>query len=166
MIIAGKPKHCESYWRAVQESLKHHVNGERILKKIEFIPDPETEVYFKAADVVVLPYRHIFQSGVLSLGYSFGLPVIASDVGTLREDIIEGKTGFVCRPEDPADLARVIETYFASDLYRSLNSRRPEIREYARQRYSWDVVGELTRNVYRQLLRDRSPSVDCQVISR
>ena len=38
----------------------------------------------------MLPYTHIFQSGVLFLGYSFGLPVIASDVGSLREDVIEG----------------------------------------------------------------------------
>ena len=103
---------------------------------------------------------------MLFLGYSFGLPVIAADVGALREDIIEGKTGYLCKPEDSADLARVIETYFASDLYRSLNSRRQETREYARRRYSWDVVGELTKNVYKKLLSDRSPTVDCQVVSR
>jgi glycosyltransferase involved in cell wall biosynthesis len=92
---------------------------------------------------------------VLFLGYNFGLPVIATDVGSLREDIIEGKTGFICRPEDAADLARVIETYFASDLYRSLNSRRQEIKAYARERHSWDVVGQLTVNVYAKLLGDR-----------
>ena len=67
----------------------------------EFIPDEETEIYFKAADVLVLPYRHIYQSGVLFLGYSFGLPVLAADVGSLKDEIVEGKTGFVFRPEDP-----------------------------------------------------------------
>lgn len=153
LIIAGKPKNCEQYWNGLQEMIRLETNRGRILEKIEYIPDAETEVYFKAADVVVLPYRHIFQSGVLSLGYSFGLPVIASDVGALRDDVIEGKTGFICRPEDPADLARVIEKYFLSDLYKDLNNRRQEIREYARQRYSWDVVGMLTSNVYREVCR-------------
>ena len=95
----------------------------RILLRAEFIPDDETEVYFKAADVLVLPYRHIYQSGVLFLGYSFGLPVLAADVGSLKDEIVEGKTGFVFRPEDPVDLARTIERYFASDLYAELNSR-------------------------------------------
>ena len=38
-------------------------------------------LFFKAADVLVLPYRHIYQSGVLFLGYSFGLPVLAADRG-------------------------------------------------------------------------------------
>ena len=73
--------------------------------RAEYIPDDETELYFKAADVLVLPYRHIYQSGVLFLGYSFGLPVLAADVGALKEEIVEGKTGFVFKPEDSVDLA-------------------------------------------------------------
>lgn len=148
LIIAGNPKNYANYWASIQDALLRHPNLDRILRKIEFIPDAETEVYFKATDVVVLPYRHIFQSGVLSLAYSFGLPVIATDVGALREDIIEGKTGFVCSPEDPNHLAKVIENYFASDLYHSLESRRQEIQEYARQRYSWEIVSKLTTKVY------------------
>ena len=124
-----------------------------MLLKAEFIPDDETEVYFKAADVLVLPYRHIYQSGVLFLGHSFGLPVLAADVGSLKDEIVEGKTGFVFRPEDPVDLARAIEQYFASDLYANLNSRRREIRDYATERHSWDVVGEMTMSVYASLLR-------------
>ncbi|MDZ4854908.1 MAG: glycosyltransferase family 4 protein [Nitrospirota bacterium] len=166
LIIAGNPKNCESYWNVVLESLNRHVNRERILRMIEYIPDDQTEVYFKAADVLVLPYRYIYQSGVLFLGYSFGLPVIAADVGALREDIIEGKTGYVCRPEDAADMAKAIERYFASDLFKNLNSRRQEIREYAHERYSWNIVGELTKNVYKNLLGDRPPTVDCQVVPR
>ena len=109
-------------------------------------------MYFKAADVLALPYRHIFQSGVLFFGYSFGLPVVAADVGALREDIIEGKTGFLCRPCDPVDLAKAIETYFESDLFKDLNARRREIQEYAKARHSWDLVVERTRDVYAQLL--------------
>src|SRR5208337_1565687 len=102
------------------------VQRQRVLLRADFIPDEETEVYFKAADVLVLPYRHIYQSGVLFLGYSFGLPVVAADVGSLKDDIVEGNTGFVFRPEDPVDLARTIQRYFASDLFADLKSRRQE----------------------------------------
>ena len=123
-----------------------------MLLRAEFIPDEETELYFKAADVLVLPYTHIYQSGVLFLGYSFGLPVIASDVGALRQDIVENKTGYVFKAEDPADLARNIERYFASELYANLNSHRQEIRDYATERHSWDMVSEVTRDVYARLL--------------
>jgi glycosyltransferase involved in cell wall biosynthesis len=101
--------------------------------------------------VLALPYSHVFQSGVLFLGYNFGLPVIASDIASFREDIIEGETGFVFPAADPAALATAVDRYFASDLYRSLARRRPQIRAFAAERYAWSRVAEITRGVYREL---------------
>jgi glycosyltransferase involved in cell wall biosynthesis len=125
-----------------------------VIERIAYIPDEETELYFKAADVLVLPYTHIFQSGVLFLGYNFGLPVIASDVGSLRDDVIEGKTGYIFKPRDPESLATAIRTCFKSDLYILREERRVQIMDYARQRYSWAIVGETTRRVYARLAAD------------
>ena len=155
LVVAGLPDRCAKYWAAIQETIRGEVESGRILVKTEFIPDDDTEIYFKAADVLVLPYRDIFQSGVLFLGYSFGLPVLASDVGSLKDDIVEGETGFVFRPEDPAELAATIEKYFASDLFANLNTRRQDIRHFAMQRHSWDVVGQMTMAVYAGLLPGR-----------
>jgi D-inositol-3-phosphate glycosyltransferase len=167
LIIAGRPDRCEEYWKAIREEIREYVQKGQVLLKASFIPDDETEVYFKAADVVVLPYRDIYQSGVLFLGHSFGLPVVAADVGSLKDEIVEGKTGFVFRPENPVDLARVIEQYFASDLYADLNSRRGEIRAYATERHSWDVVGQRIMSVYASLLRRPLPgkSSNCDASS-
>lgn len=153
LIIAGSLKNSEAYWRAIEESIRDQVRKGSALLKVEFIPDGETEVYFKAADVFVLPYRQVYDSGVLYLGYSFGLPVIATDVGSLRDEIIEGRTGFLARPEDVDDLACALERYFASDLYRELESRRQEIRDYVAERHSWDAVSRKTISVYAGLLR-------------
>jgi glycosyltransferase involved in cell wall biosynthesis len=155
LIIAGSPKNCAPYWEAIQRQISCSELRSCVIERIEYVPDAETEIYFKAADVLALPYVHIFQSGVLFLGYNFGLPVIASDVGSLREDIVEGKTGFVCQPKDPMDLAKSIETYFSSELYRRRNAGRQEIRDFANERYSWTRVGEITREVYRSVLARR-----------
>lgn len=152
LIIAGRPKGNESYWAGILEKINASPVRDKFILKIEFVPDEETEIYFKAADVLVLPYVHIFQSGVLFLGYNFGLPVIAADVGSLKEEIVEGRTGFVFQQCDTAGLVRAIETYFASDLYTQLKSRRDEIREYARQRYSWAKVASMTAKVYQELV--------------
>ena len=153
LIIVGRPKNCERYWTAVREAIREDVQRGRVMLREDYIPDDETEVYFKAADVLALPYRHIYQSGVLFLGYSFGLPVLAADVGSLKDEIVEGKTGFVFRSEDPRDLARAIEQYFASDLFLELKSRRQEIINYTKERHSWDVVGQMTMRIYAGLLR-------------
>jgi glycosyltransferase involved in cell wall biosynthesis len=103
-----------------------------------------------------LPYTQVFQSGVLFLAYSFGLPVIASDVGSLSDDILEGRTGFVCRPQDATDVARVIQTYFTSDLYRSLSQQRQAICDFANERHSWEIVSDKTCRVYDRLLGRRT----------
>jgi D-inositol-3-phosphate glycosyltransferase len=155
LVIAGSMKAgSESHWRDIREHIRNSANHERIIQRIEYIRNDQTEWYFKAADVLVLPYRHIFQSGVLFLGYSFGLPVVATDVGSLREDIIEGENGFLCKPEDPADLARAIERYFTSPLFHSLPQRRSGIRDAALRRNSWDTVGQLTTEAYGALTSD------------
>lgn len=120
LIIAGKPESGDGYWESIQKEIRDYVERGQIIPRIEFIPDSETEVYFKGADVIVLPYKEVFQSGMMFLAYNFGLPVVAADVGSLKEDIVEGRTGFVFRPEDPVDLARAIDQFFASDLYTDL----------------------------------------------
>jgi len=154
LVIAGSPDIYDKYWRSIREDIREDVQQGRVLLVDEFIPDEETEVYFKAADVLVLPYRHIYQSGVLFLGHSFGLPVIAADVGSLKDDIVEGQTGFLFRSEDTDDLARTLEDYFGSDLYAQLASRRAQIRNYATARHSWDVVSRITTKVYATLADD------------
>src|SRR5438477_1205104 len=110
LIVAGKPKWNQTYWSHIKQQIRDNGIQHRIIERIEHVPDEETELYFKAADVLVLSYTQVFQSGVIFLGYSFGLPAIAADVGTLREEIIEGRTGFVCKPQDSSDLARQIDT--------------------------------------------------------
>lgn len=154
LIIAGQPKGSEDYWSRIQQTIARNGVRDRIIERIEFVPDEQIELYFKAADILVLPYTRIFQSGVLFLGYSFGLPVIAADVGPLKEEIVEGKTGFVFKPQDSSDLARTIDKYFKSDLFRNLENRRTEIKEYANERYSWDKVGRITTTVYSNLLKN------------
>ena len=165
LIIAGRPDRCEEYWKTIRDGIREDVQRGNILLKAEFIPDEETEVYFKAADAVILPYKDIYQSGVLFLGQSFGLPVVAADVGSLKDDVLEGKTGFTFRPEDPVDLAETIERYFASDLYTDLTWRRRDIRDYAAKRHSWEVVARETTNVYANLLKlpFREKSLACEL---
>jgi len=152
LVIAGRPDHSPEYSRRIAELCAPMVREGRILLRSEHIPEGEIEIFFKAADVSVLPYKQIYQSGVLFLSYSFGLPVLAADVGALSEEIVEGRTGFVFRPEDPAALAQAIERYFASDLFAELAGRRREIIDYATAKHSWDVVAQATLSVYAGLL--------------
>lgn len=152
LVVAGRPKGDETYWAAIEQRIMELGIGSMVLKRIEYVPDQETEVFFKAADLLVLPYTFVFQSGVLFLGYSFGLPVVATNVGTIAEEVVEGKTGFMCPPKDPPALAAAILRYFDSDLYHELSARRAEVQQHAKERYSWQKVARITRAVYEQVL--------------
>lgn len=155
LLIAGEPmKEAEQHWRQSQQKIEESPTRNQVIQHIRHIEDGEIEVYFKAADVLVLPYTQIFQSGVLFMAYSFGLPVIAADVGSFGKDILPGETGYLCRPQDPEDLARISEVFFSSDLYRELEKRRPEIQSLILASNSWHAVAEKTAKVYAALCGD------------
>ena len=153
LIIAGKIyDEYAAYWKYIQRIIEKYNLKDYIVTKTEYIPDEEVEVYFKSADVLLLPYKYIFQSGLIFLSYAFGLPIIATDVGSLREEIVEGITGFICQPEDPNDLSKKIVQYFRSYLCENLGENRKKIIEYAHEKYSWEKIGEKTYFLYEKLL--------------
>jgi glycosyltransferase involved in cell wall biosynthesis len=153
LILAGEPKKgSEQYLQEIQSSVEKDFDQGKVILRTEFIPDDDIEMYLKGADVLVLPYKEIFQSGVLIMAYSFGLPVVATDVGSFREDIVEGRTGFLCQPGDPAELAKTFGTYFASDLYKNLKAGRQELKNYAYANHSWHAVADLTCQAYARML--------------
>ena len=152
LVLAGRPDRCEEYWKGIRADIDGDVKEARILVQAEFIRDEDVETYFKAADALVLPYRDVYLSGVLFLGQSFGLPVLAADVGSLKDDIQEGENGYLFRPEDPQGLAAAIDKYFASELYANLDSLRPVIRAQAATLHSWAIVSQMTMSVYARLL--------------
>jgi glycosyltransferase involved in cell wall biosynthesis len=148
LIIAGRIKGDQEYWDMLKEKILSDNLQSNIQQFIEFIPDSEIEIFFKASDVLVLPYKFIYQSGPLFLSYFFGLPVIASDVGSFGEDIIEGETGYTFKSEDPLELAAALNIFFESNLYRNQIETRRKIADYAQAKYSWEKIGELTSTLY------------------
>ena len=116
-----------------------------------YIPEESVEVYFKAADALVVPYRRVSQSGVVFLSYGFGLPVIVSDAGALAEAVEVGTTGLVFRSEDAGDLGRQIQAYFASDLFRSLEHYRDGIIRRMNEKHSWTAIAAAIAHVYEGL---------------
>jgi len=67
------------------------------------IPDDEMQVYLRAADVAVFPYRRSLNSGALALTQTFGLPAIlpahSGEAATVEESYAEVYDG-----EDPGSL--------------------------------------------------------------
>jgi glycosyltransferase involved in cell wall biosynthesis len=73
-----------------------------------FVPDDEVGAYFRAADVVALPYREATQSGVGQIALAFRKVLAVTDAGGLPELVEPGVTGAVARPGDPDSLAAAL----------------------------------------------------------
>jgi glycosyltransferase involved in cell wall biosynthesis len=111
-----------------------------------FIPSEMVAAYFIGCDVVILPYKETDHSGIVHLAYSFGRPVIATDVGDFSEIIENGKTGYILEENNADCLARTLLRAF------SRNVSLADMGAYARQKsdanYSWSEIALRTRNLY------------------
>jgi D-inositol-3-phosphate glycosyltransferase len=153
LVIAGKPKGgCEKYLRDIENAVAASGFASQVKMNVGYVPNEDIEIYFKAADLLVVPYTQIFQSGILFLGFRFGLPVVATDVGSFSDDVVNGKTGYICRAQNPDDIAAKITEYFGSMLFQTLGTGRHAIKEHVSARHSWDEAGKLTKHAYARLI--------------
>jgi beta-1,4-mannosyltransferase len=125
--------------------------NKNILLELRFIADDEIETYMKAADVVVLPYREIMNSGSAILGMSFGKVIIAPRLGCIPE-VITGAGGILYDPGDKNGLLAAMNTALASkDAISGMGKNNYEL---ARQ-LDWTDIAASTARVYRQCLAPR-----------
>ena len=139
LVIAGKP------WHTMSESKVHALgqDDKRIIVIPRFIPNEDLQIYFKAADVVVLPFTDVLSSGSALLAMSFGCPVVAPAVGCLTE-AIKTDTGLLYDPSDPDGLYRALLHCQLLDL-ETLGQNAYE----QATRLTWTDMAQKTLRVYR-----------------
>ena len=118
------------------------------------MPFEQVAPYFAAADLLVMPYRRVSQSGVLFLALATGLPVVATSVGGLPEVLRDGENALLVPPESPEALAGAVARALGAPALRDRLSRGG--RELA-DRHSWTSIAERTEALYRAVL-DRHAS--------
>ncbi len=148
LLIAGQVwKDDWTHYAALMDRL--HI-AEKVELHLRHIPDDEVAAYFAAADVVALPYRHVYQSGVLLMALSYGRPVVATRVGGLAEVVREGESGYLVPPGDPQALAEAIDHLLADPQAAQAMGTRG--RAMVEERYSWTRIAASTCQVYEETL--------------
>lgn len=112
------------------------VDGVRVDNR--WILEDEIADYFLSSDLVVLPYREASQSGVIATAYAAGLPVVATPIGGLVEQVKHESSGLVAASTTPAALADAISRMIEQpDLYRRCAEGA---RREAREALAWPVI--------------------------
>jgi glycosyltransferase involved in cell wall biosynthesis len=73
-----------------------------------WIPDPEVSKYMFFGDLLVLPYIEASQSGMVATARSHGLPIVATPVGGLKDQVNEDVGGMLAPSATAHDLADTI----------------------------------------------------------
>lgn len=147
LLIAGKTiENFRKYQAIIDRS-----NSSTIYTHLHYIPGNKVSDYFLAADVVVLPYRHIYQSGVVQLAYAYARPVITTSVGGLTEVVEHGRSGMLVPPNDPKALAETINNLLEdSELLIRMGKFAYQL---AKEKYSWNTIGQKTVMLYEKVVQ-------------
>jgi glycosyltransferase involved in cell wall biosynthesis len=115
--------------------------GDRVKIFNRWLNDKEIATLTANAFMTVLPYEGATQSGIIPLSAAFGTPSIASDSGGLKEQISDGKTGFIFASGDTDALARLLveASNMPSARYASM---RACSRQIADERWNWNSIAE------------------------
>jgi glycosyltransferase involved in cell wall biosynthesis len=115
-----------------------------------YITEREVAAYFERADVVVLPYRQIDQSGVLYTALAFAKPLVLSSVGGFTEVAQKHDAARLVPPGDPAALAATLNELIGNPAERERLATAAA--HAAATDYSWDDIARRHVELYRELL--------------
>lgn len=151
LVVAGRP------WKedmlVHRQTVDAHGLTEHVKMDLRFIPDADAVGYYMSSDLVVLPYRRVYQSAVLLMAMSYGRPVLVSDVESMREEVVDRENGLLFKSGDAGDLAtRLLEAL--SDPVR-LKALGEAARTSVLIKHDWAKIGELTRQTYEDAWRRR-----------
>ncbi|PAY19339.1 hypothetical protein CKO51_12060 [Rhodopirellula sp. SM50] len=137
---------------------------DRIELHVGEIADESLQDYFAAADIAVLPFSDILNSGSLLLALSFGLPVVAPSIGSIPEVAIkEYHQGY--SPQDSGGLQRALTNarlrfgncgQIREERIDRRRARSQAIIDETRKRYSWKSSAAKLVEFYQELLAQNS----------
>lgn len=143
LVIAGNPLGSTEIYENLIKRLGLEAS---VTRKWSYIANEDIPGFFCAADVVALPYRDTYQSGVIHTALAFGLPVVASDVGGLRSIVEQGSCGVLVPAGDVKALARGLKELLGDPEQTARMGANG--RNYAKTEASWSAIAEKTAAAY------------------
>ncbi len=113
LVIAGE---VYSNLQKYESQIAASKAKDRIYFFNQYVPDTDVQLYFSAADVCVLPYRTATQSGITATSFHFEVPIIATNVGGLKEIIGKSELGLIVEEPNSILLKEAISSYFENNM--------------------------------------------------
>jgi len=148
LLVVGRP------WKVEQDIFDKIVKEKNLapdcIFNYSYVPNDVIPAYFAAADLVVLPYREIYSSGVMIRSLDYGAAIIASDLDAFKKIIADGENGMIFSNGDEKDLAEKILSLINDE--EKLKRFRINAKKTSDEKFSWQLIGSKVNEVYKLAL--------------
>ena len=145
LTIAGRPWKTEVKY--YEDKIKKMGLSNHVTTHFKYIKDEDVDQLYKNASIIVMPYKKIYQSGVLLLSLSYGRTVIASDLSPFKEVISDGENGFLFESENSSSLSNCILKL----NHQLIEDTTENSKHLISQKYDWVKIGKATLKFYTSL---------------
>ena len=146
LLCVGGPMDCVPYYQSIAE--KHNVPMEN-LKFVDRVPIDQVPYWIRACDVVAIPFpwnEHMayYTSPMKLFEYmAVGVPIVASDLPSLREVLKHDENAILVKPGDPESLAKGIQTVLSVP---NLARRIAQQAKINVRKYTWESRARIILN--------------------
>ena len=137
LVIAGESYGpFEKYEPQIEQANASDSESVKVFNR--YIDDEEVSTFFSAADLCVLPYRSATQSGITAIAYNFEVPMVATPVGSLSDDIAKKGVGLVSEAITAESIAAAIQKFFTMPQWPFVDAIQREKKEL-----TWEKLAHL-----------------------
>lgn len=152
LLIAGsgKKEYIKNISALVQEL---QIPSKNVMLHLRYIAFDELPSYFRAADIVVFPYQHIYQSGALLTAIGLQRAVIATNVGGFPEIIENDVSGKLIEFGNVSQFVHAMSELLSSSEQREVCASNAF--QKMNSTYSWKNIAQIATEFYSAILEER-----------
>ena len=152
ILVVGKNLDVQ-YTHEIKENIRRNKLEKDIIIHDKYVLFEDVRNYFMISDIVVLPYEHIYDSGVLRIAFSCEKPLLSTKIGVFDEYIVEGKNGFLIDGSRDS---------LVKAFHKIIDTKKTDLKimgKYSKQRFKylldWNEIANKTINCYEQVLKSQ-----------
>jgi glycosyltransferase involved in cell wall biosynthesis len=145
IVGTGAPEFAEQ----IREQISR-LDLKRVQLHLRFISTEELVALYRAADIVVYPYRAITTSGALATGLALGKTIVASNLPVFRELLTDRQNALLVDPNNSAELAAALANLSSDSPLRSQLAANVLAMHFGDE--SWLSIANRTKNFYSAIL--------------
>ena len=133
------------------KKLVKELNLENDVQFLGKIPYEKIQNYYAQADVFCRPSLSEGFGNVFIQAMAAEVPIIATPIGGIVDFLLEGKTGYICYPEDSDHIFYQLEHILNKKNKESVDHMVKDAKKMVEEKYTWQIVSQQMKEIFNSL---------------